>query len=340
MTQGDITKTVRYGVESTRGTGVTCTNILDIAEADWDITPPTIRSDNLTGGVDPSPQVTAGIVVPRIRVKLGSINWDKWQRWLAAAFDGSITAAGAGADKTWGSNAIKPPAVSTGGALTDNLKSYTLEFGYANPSASQPAHKVTGALVERIKLTVPRVGFAQAEIDFVSISAVTDLTAYSGTLSPDAMSAAVPSNSDATGTTGLKVYSDAAGGTIGSTQDAAAVSAEIEWKSFLVADDNAKKLTIGQQAQWTAKYSRFWDAADALGYSRTKAERKVRMDLVGPALGSGTWILGFDLYAAVDAVPKASLNGFASEDVALVPLRDATAATSIAARLVNSVNTL
>lgn len=334
MTQGAMTKTVRYGVESTRGTGVACTNILDISDADWDIVPPTVRSDNLTGGVDQSPQVTAGIVIPRVKVKLGSINWDKWQRWLAAALDGSITAAGAGADKTWGSNAIKPPAVSTGGALVDNLKSYTLEFGYANPAAAQPAHKVTGALVERIKVTAARSGFAMAEIDFVSISAVTDLTAYSGSLSPDTMSAAVPDFSM------VKVYNDAAGGTIGTTQDTAGIAWELEWKSFLAADDNAKKLTIAQQAQWTAKYTRFWDAADALGFARTKAERKVRLDLVGPTLGSTTWVLGFDCYTTTDARPLGTLNGFVSEEVALLPLRDATAATSIAARLVNSVSTL
>ena len=50
MVQGELTKTVRYGVESVRGTGVTCTNILDIADAEWDLIPPLIRSDNLTGG--------------------------------------------------------------------------------------------------------------------------------------------------------------------------------------------------------------------------------------------------------------------------------------------------
>jgi hypothetical protein len=329
-----MTKTVRYGVETVRGTGVACTAILDISDADWEIIPATIRSDNLTGGVDPSPQVTAGVIIPRVKVKLGSINWDRWQRWLASSFDGSITGVGAGADKVWGTGAIKPPAVSTGGALVEALKSYTLEFGYANPAAAQPAHKATGCVVERIKVTWPRTGFVSAEIDFLSIGAITDLTAYSGTLSPDVMSASVPDYSM------LKVYNDAAGGTIGTTQDTVAVSAELEWKSFMVADDNAKKLSIGQQAGWTAKYSRFWDAADVLGFSRTKAERKVRIAAIGPVLGSTTWELGFDLYATTDARPLATLNGFVSEDVTLLPMRDATAGTSIAARLTNSVAVL
>lgn len=330
MTQGSNTKTVRYGVETVRGTGVACTNILDISDADWDVVPPTIRSANLTGGVDPSPVITAGVLVPRVRVKLGSINWDRWQRWLAAAFDGSITSAGAGADKAWGSGAIKPPAVSTGGALLDNLKSYTIEFGFANPAAAQPAHKLPGCVVERIKVTADKAGFVKGEIDFLSISAVTDITSYTGTLSPDTMSAAVPDYSM------LKVYNDAAAGTIGTTQDTAAVAWELEWKSFLVVDDNAKKLAIGQQAGWTAKYTRFWDAADALGFARTKAERKVRLDVIGPVLGVSAWELGFDLYATTDSRPLSTLKGFVSEDVMLLPMRDATAATSIAARLVNS----
>lgn len=334
MTQADITKTLRYGIESTRGTGVTCTHILDQSDVTWEILPATIRSENLTGGVDPSPVVMAGVIIPRVKVKLGSINWDRWQRWMAAAFDGSIASAGAGADKTWGSNAIKPPAVSTGGALTEALKSFTLEFGYANPAASQPAHKVTGAVVERLKLSANASGFAQAEIDFVSIGAVTDLTAYSGTLSPDTMSAAVPDYSM------VKVYNDAAGGTIGSTQDTAAISWEIEWKSFMSPDDNGKKLAIAQRAEWTAKYTRFFDDANQIGYARTKAERKVRLDLVGPSLGSGTWILGFDCYATTDVVGKTTLNGFVGEEIALLPMRDTTAATSIAGRLVNSTATI
>ena len=83
MTQPEITKTVRYGVETTRGTSVPCTAILDISDAEWEIIPPTIRSDNLTGGVYPSNVVTAGVIIPRLKVKLGSINPDKWQKWWA-----------------------------------------------------------------------------------------------------------------------------------------------------------------------------------------------------------------------------------------------------------------
>jgi len=218
MVQPNLTKTVRYGQEATRGTGVTCTGILDIADAEWDIVPPTIRSDNLTGGVFPSSVLAAGVLIPRVKVKLGSINPDKWQKWLAGALDGSIAAAGAGADKTWGSNAIKPPAVSTGAAIAEALKSYTLEFGFANPSAAMPAHKITGAIIERIKLVWNRVGFVNAELDFVSIGSVTDLTAYSGTLSPDAAPTWTPDHSN------FKAYVDDT--TIGTTQDTTVVSAE------------------------------------------------------------------------------------------------------------------
>jgi len=332
MTQGTITRTVRYGIESTRGTAVACTSIMDISDAEWDVVPPVVRSENLTGGVDPSPVFASGVLIPRVRVKLGSVNWDRWQRLLACALDGSITAAGAGADKTWGSNAIKPPAVSTGGALTESLKSMTLEFGFANPSAAQPAHRLPGCVVERLKLTVPRTGLATAEADFVSISPVADITSYTGALSPDAMSAAVPDG------TMLRVWNDPT--TIGTTQDTAAIAAEVEWTSFMAADDNARKLGIARRHEWTAKVTRFWDDAGGLAQARSTAQRKVRIDLVGPALGAGTWVLGFDLYAEAESRALTELSGFAGEELTLVPLRDATAGASIAARLVNSVSAL
>lgn len=327
--QSTLTKTVRYGIESVRGTGVACTAIMDIADADWDVVPPLWRSGNLTGGVFQSGVVGAGVLVPRLRVKLGSINWDKWQRFLACGVDGGITAAGAGADKVWGSGAIKPPQLSTGGAVVEALKSLTLEYGYANPAAAQPAHKMVGAVVERIKVDWNGTGPVTAEIDFVATATPTDITAYSGTLSADTMSAAVPDFSM------LKVYVDDT--TIGTTQDTTVVSASLEWKSFMAVDENAKRLAIGKYSEWTASFRRFAEAADMLAASRTKAEKKVRIASIGPVLGSTTWELAADLYATVESRPLGELSGFLSEEVTLAPRRDATATTDIAFRLTNSV---
>lgn len=334
--QPEITKTLRYGIESVRGTSVPCTGILDISDVDWDILPAQIRSDNLTGGVFPSNVLAAGVIISRVRAKLGSINPDKWQKWLASGVDGSIASAGAGADKTWGTNTIHPPALSTGGALTESLKSFTLEFGYANPSATQPAHKITGAIVERIKLIWPRIGFVQGEIDFVSISAVTDLTAYSGTLSPDAAPTWVPSMNDSANP--FRCYIDAA--TIGTTQDTTIVGAELEWKSFMAPDENGKRLSIAKATELAVKLTRFHEAADMLAAVRTQGLQKIRIDSVGPTLGAGTWILGADVYGAASTRSLASLSGFVSEEIEITSKRDATAGTDVNFRLVNSVATI
>ena len=51
MPQADMTKTVRYGIESVRGTSVTATHILDIESAELEHNVPSVRSSNLTGGV-------------------------------------------------------------------------------------------------------------------------------------------------------------------------------------------------------------------------------------------------------------------------------------------------
>lgn len=332
MSQADLTKTVRYGIESVRGTGVTCTDILDVADADWDIIPPKIRSGNLTGGVFASSSVTPGVLVPRVRVKLASVNWDKLQRYIAGSINGAITASGAGANKTW--TDAKPPALSTGAALTEALKSFTLEFGYANPTAANPAHKITGALIDRIKLTWPRSGFVSAELDFVSISAVTDLTAYSGTLSPNTVAA-----SPATGTAGsFLVYADDT--TLGTTQDTTVVSAEWEWRSFMAPDENGLRLGIARAADWSLTIDRFWDAADMLANARTGAEKKFRVKSVGPALAAATYALTVDCYGWADERTPSALSGFVGETVKIVPKLDATAASDVAVGIVNAVATL
>lgn len=325
----DLTKTVRYGIEATRGTGVTCTNIWDVSDVEWDIIPPKIRSGNLTGGVYASNVVTAGVLIPRVRLKFASLNFDRIQRLLACAVDGSITSTGAGANKSWGT--VKPPAVSTGGALTEALKSLTLEFGYANPSAANPAHKTTGNVIDRLKFVFGPNGFVSGEADFVSIGAVTDLTAYSGTLSPDTVTA-VPDFS------GYLFYVDDT--TIGTTADTTIIGGEVEWKGFVSPADNGKRLSISRQAEWTAKLTRFWEAADMLANSRTGAEKKVRMLVNGAVLGSGTYSFGVDLYGYADAVDRGEISGFRSEEISLVPKRDVTLGSDISFSLVNSMAAL
>jgi hypothetical protein len=250
----------------------------------------------------------------------------------AAGVDGGITAVGAGADKVWTGTGIKPPALSTGGAVVEALKSFTLEYGFANPAAANPAHKMVGAVIDRIKIIWEPRGFVSAEIDFVALAVPTDITAYSGTLSPDVMSAAVPDFSH------FKCYIDDA--TIGSTLDTSVIGGEVEWKGFMAIDDNAKKLALGKQTEVTAKFTRFWEATDMLAATRTKALKKIRIASIGPALGSTTWELAVDVYGAVDQKSFAAINGFVSEEVEIIPKRDATAATDIAFRLTNSVNTI
>jgi hypothetical protein len=325
----DLTKTVRYGIEATRGTGGTCTNIWDVSDVEWDIIPPKIRSGNLTGGVYASNVVTAGVLIPRVRLKFASLNFDRIQRLLACAVDGSITSTGAGANKSWGT--VKPPAVSTGAALTEALKSLTLEFGYANPSAANPAHKVTGAICDRLKFTFAPNGFVSGEADFVSIGTVTDLTAYSGTLTGDTV-AASPDFS------GFLFYVDDT--TIGTTADGTIIGGEVEWKGHVAPDDNAKRLGISRVTEWTGSLTRFWEAADMIANARTGAEKKVRMLVNGPVLGSGTYSFGVDLYGYADAVDRGEINGFRSEEVKLVPKRDVTLGSDISFSLVNSMAAL
>jgi hypothetical protein len=191
---------------------------------------------------------------------------------------------------------------------------------------------MTGAIVDRIKIAWNRTGFVTAEVDYVSIFPVTDLTAYSGTLTADTVSASVPDHSM------LKVYIDDT--TIGTTQDTAVLDAEVEWRSFMAADENAKRLGIARRSEWTAKLTRFHEAADLLAASRTKGLKRIRVGSIGPALGTTTWELGADLYGLVDSRSIPTVGGFVGEEVSILPKYNATAGTDIAFRLTNSVAVL
>lgn len=318
---------VRYAIETVRGTGVTATHILDIESAELEHNVPVVRSANLTGGVFPSPTIIPGVEMNRIKVKLGHWNWDVIQKFLASAFDGTITSAGAGADKTWATGAIKPPALSTGGALTEALKSFTFECGWANPAAATPAFKLAGCVVERIKLNFAPRGFVTGEIDFITLGTVTDLTAFSGVLTPVAPTA-IPDFS------GYAFYVDTA--TIGSTADTAIIGAEWEWNSFMVVDENRKRLAIGKQADWSLKLTRFWEASNAISAYRAKTLQKVRAKVTGPSLGASNYQLWVDAYGVIESRSLGSISGFVSEELNLTPKYDATAATDVSIGLVNA----
>lgn len=324
----EILKTVRLGIETTRGTGVACTRIIDFESAELEHNVPALRSPNLTGGVFASSKIIPGVEINRIKLKLGSVNWDRLHMWLLMAMDGTVTGTGATADKTWGP--FKPPALSTGGAVAESLKSATVEFGYANPATATPAHKLTGCLVERLKLVWEPRNFVSAEVDLITLGTVTDITSFSGTLSPDTVTAQ-PDFS------GFAAYVDDT--TIGTTADTAIVGGELEWTSFMAVDENRKRLAIARQAQLNAKLTRFWEAADMISAYRTKATKKVRLQTTGPVLGSGTYKLTADLYGTVETRSLGSIAGFVSEELDLAPQRDSTVGSDVAITVINAQTT-
>lgn len=324
----EILSHVRLGIETVRGTSVTATHIVDFETATLEHDVPSVRSSNLTGGVYQSPIVIPGVEMNRIKLVMGSIDWNFLQKWLAMAVDGTITSAGAGADKTWGTaGIIKPPALSTGAAVTEALKSATVEIGYANPAAATPAHKLTGCVVDRLKISwLPRE-FAKLEVDLISKEALTDLTAFSGVLTPTTVLAS-PDFSDFSCT-----IDDA---TIGTTADTAVIGGELEWTSFMSVDENRKRIAIGKQSDWSLRLTRFWEAADMIAAYRTKAKKKIRVKSTGPALGAGNYLLSADCYGYIDTRPLGDISGFKSEEIEVRPMYDATATTDISFGLVNA----
>lgn len=323
----EILRTLRVGVESSRGTAPTpaVDRIVDFQTAVWEQAVPLVRTGNTTGSVFQTSNVIPGLEKDTLKVTQGSVNWDRLHTLFLTSMDGSVTATGTSNGKTWGP--FKPPAVSTGAAITDNLKSLTAEFGWANPASATPAHQLTGLVCNRWKLGFTPQGFVTAETDYVTIKTLTDITSFTGTLSPDTIVSS-PSFSM------HKYYVDES--TIGTTEDTAVYQADLEWMGQMDIDENRKRLGIIRQTDWTLNLVRFYEASNLLAAYRAKTVEKIRIQSTGPAIGSGTYLLTVDLYGRLESRTVENLNGFVTENLTFKPSRDSSAATDISVTVVNA----
>lgn len=331
MPQSEIFTSVRAAIEATRGTGVNPTRILENTEFGHTPSLRTIRPKERRGSYFAYYRAAAGREMHNARMG-GNLSFNQLA-WLGNMFvKGVTTGTGGGADKTY---------AFTPSSTTDDLKSFTLEFGYDTTlSASQPGLRLVYVVGDQLTLTFDKasdegVTFA-AEMH--SPKAMSQISAFGG--SPTALTTTAMTPVQTT------VFIDAA--TIGSTADNYVAKAEFvlthDWTDL----DTLNGTTAAQDTfrvgarDWVLTLTRYFINDNELDRYVDKAERKIRIRNTGPALGGSNYSATLDLYGVLDSdgYSVASVDGLMMETLKYVPFYDTTATTDHSLTVVTAETTI
>lgn len=315
MAQLEMLTSLRAALETTRGTGVNPTRILENTEFDWSpdlgvIRPPERRGsyeDNYTSAID---RETGAIT-------FSGLTSYQQLAWLGNVyFAPLLTGVGAGADKTY-------DLIPSGTA--DNVKSATLEFSYDTPSAGQPGTRLVYAVGQSLELNFDREANdgVQFSATMFSPKASADISAFGGT--PTALTTNLLTNPS------IFAYIDPT--TIGTTLDqnvgAVDFTLELGWAPLNTFNQSVS-------AQDTFKISRNW-SAQVTRYAVSNTERaawkagtlrKLRVKSTGPVLGSSNHSAQLDLYGVYTEYDEPEIGGVKFQQFTLSKQYDTTAALS------------
>lgn len=327
---------VRAAIETTRGTALNPTRILEVDGENFGHEPDValIRPRQSRGSFFPYYSATPGREMHRLTLPGSALSFQQLA-WLGPHFfKGLTTGVGAGADKTY----AFVPASST-----DDLKSSTLEWGYAGTlSATQPGFRLPYVVGDELTITWDKTnvdGIAWTS-SWHSPKAIAQITAFGGT--PAALDSVLMSPIN------TQVYIDAAGGTIGTTVDNYVQSAAFH-KTVGWTDLDTLNLTTAAQDTFRATppevdltLTRYFANDNELDRYHDKAVRKIRVRTTGPVLGAGTYVATLDFYGvlAPDGYRYANSDGLKMEQLKYVPVYDTTAATDHSLTVVTAEATI
>lgn len=311
MAQLERLTSLRAALETTRGTGVNPTRILEQTSFDTDLTLGIIRpserrglyEDVFTSAVDREENAFTfeGLLTYQQMVWFGNM-------FFAPLASGT----GAGADKTW----TFTPSMSA-----DNVKSATFEWAYDTPSAGQPGRRLVYGLGSALELNFDRENAEGITFSCTieSPKATTDISAFGGT--PTSVTSNLLTNPS------IFVYIDPT--TIGTTLDQ-----NVTAVTFNLTFDLTALLTFNQStsAADTFKIARDWSAtitrypADNTEWAAWKAGtlRKVRVRSTGPVLGSSNHAVTLDLNGVYTDYDEPAVGGVMRQQFTLAKKSDGT----------------
>jgi hypothetical protein len=329
MAQSDIFTSLRAALETTRGTGVNPTRILEQTDFTHDPDVATIRPQERRGSFFAFYRASAGREMHGVEFS-GNLTYQQ-AAWLGNTFiKGVTTGTGAGADKTY---AFLPASA------TDDVKSATLEFGYDTAlSATQPGFRLVYVVGDELTMTFDKgspdgVTFAAS---MHSPKAIAELAAFGG--SPTALT------TNAITPVTVQVYIDPT--TIGTTEDDYITNAEWKLTNEWTDLDTLNQTTAAQDTfrvgarAWTLKVQRYKINDTELNAYNAKTVRKIRVRATGPVLGGSFHSLTLDCYGVWSDYSNDSVDGLAMETLTLEPVYDTSAATDFRLDIVTDTTTI
>lgn len=313
----------RAGLESVRNTGVTPTRLVYFDQGTHEQQVATIRPTEKRATYFGAFRSYPGIERNTLRFG-GAATFDDLIWWANLHIKAVAAGTGAGADKTW---AFVPSA------STDDLKSATMEFGYAdNIGATAPAWSIAGCLGEELTLTWAKDSTLSYGSTLMSAKGATQISAFTGALSDR-------TTVDALGTL-TTISVDAS--TIGTTQDGDLMEASwvltngLGYLDTLDGSNVAKELLRPKPRTFRLQLSRYYRNDTELDGYIAKTLRKIRIQTTGPVLGGSNYKVTLNVYGITDGYEKAEVDGIGVERLTILPQYDGTATTDFSLTVVNA----
>lgn len=331
MPQSEIFTSVRAALETTRGTPINPTRILENTEFSHTPSLLAIRPRERRGSYFAYYRAAAGREQHTFTMG-GNLSYNQFA-WLGQVFvKGGVTGTGAGADKTY---AYVPSSA------TDDLKSFTAEWGYDTTlSAGQPGFRLPFSVGDSLTVTFDKSSAEGVTFsaDFHSPKGISQITTFGGSPTALTTQAMVP--------TQTAVFIDPT--TIGTTLDQYVSVAEWQLTHDWTDLDTLNQTSAAQDTfrvgarDWTLTLTRYYINDNELDRYVDKAARKIRIVSTGPSLGASNYKATLDLYGVLDTdgYSVAGVDGLIMETLKYVPIYDSTATTDHSLTVVTAETTI
>lgn len=314
----------RAALEVTRGTDLTPTRLIYFEQAVHEQTVATIRPSEHRNSYEPVYSSSAGPETNTLQLS-GRVTYDDLIWYANLFFKGVASGTGAGADKTW---------TFTPTNSSDDVKTATVQLGYSDTIATAPGIKLNYVFGRSLNLHFEKNddGAATFQADFLAAKALTQITAFTGSLSDRTVTFASCNNT--------QVYIDAT--TIGTTADANVVSVDytlnLDPVPFYTLDGTTAANSIQRPnwRNWTATIVRQYANDNEFDRYVDKAVRKIRVRTTGPALGGSNYKIDLDMYGVHTARSWSDVDGIITETLTFEPVFDTTTSTSSSLVVVNA----
>jgi hypothetical protein len=319
-----VFQTARAALESTRGTDLTPTRIIYGESFTHNHEVATIRPEELRNSYEGFFSAAAGPEKSTLEIG-GRVSYDDLIWYGNLFFKAVASGTGAGADKTW---------TFTPSNTTDDVKTATVQLGYSDTIATAPGVKLNYVFGDELNLHWEKNddGAATFKANFLTAKAMTQITAFTGSLSDRTVTLASANNTS--------VFIDTA--TIGSTADPLVTALDFTLNlnpvPFYALDGTTTAREIYRPAHrtWKATVTRQYNVATHLTAFQNKTVQKIRCRTLGPSLGGSNYKIDLDMYGVWTERAWADVDGIITEELTLEPVFDTTTSTSHSLVVVNA----